>query len=1150
MSLLQLAYVVALRRIISNWKLELFLFLGIVLAVVLMSSGVVFSDHLAEASLRRALNHAAPDEANFSVSIFNPLDNSAFVSRERSVYQESLDFVENRVYQRFESHLSDQAYVYETSTFYFQGHPQLELHEDIRPRGRIKYVSGFSPERIKITEGRQPYSSGISDFSASSPLEVVIDERGAGTLNLGVDDEFQLVVPFGQPNQPTTTVRIVGLIRKLDPSDEFWYRIDSLYDATRSQWVTVHMFTTEDAIFQRVGSVYPRMHSEVTWFFYLNREVVRARDVDLLQETIAEVEHDLPAHLNNSATRIRLDNVLDEYEERLLLARVPLFLMLFLITGVLCYYLALVAGLIVRSRSTEIAILKSRGSTTFQIGVLALVEGLMLAVPAIAIGPLLALAVSKALGSVFFNVGGSGASVPLTLSWLAFLVGAGGAALAVFVLTTSAWAASRRGIVEYRQTEARPQRAPLIHRYYLDFLALAVIGLLWWMIQSRGSFLVRPLSGGLEIDFFLLLGPALLLLALGLLVLRFFPLVVALVSKLAEPVGPAWLVQGLKRVSRDPLIPGTLVVMFMLATALGVVGSNFSSTLERSQRDRAMYAAGSELRVEHDGHSTPRTMLDLSEIADEVDEVESAVEVGRMDGSLLISFDRESVTILSVDSERIADVAWYRQDFAGGQSLEDLVEHIRPDHSSLSPENDGLTLPHDARSLAVWVRPGRPDPRLFLRARLRDSRGFYFEIPIGAGLGFREWTRLEGDLVPEPGRGQGIDAGRVRPVVFPPLTFLSLRVSRRAGTFGEPNALFLDDLSAVTPEGDHVISDFESLDGWQPVEDYRTPDLYALELSESVVREGSTRSAVFSWAPGGIGLLGIRAGPPVAPLRAVVSDSLLERADVRLGDTVNLNTFSVTVPIKPLAAAEYFPTLYPRDEPRGESFVLVDLATMSHFLNLHRDRLTGNSDELWVKLRDQGFGSTGEGARGRAAAAKVSRALGDRGLKVQEEHLASDLVAQRTQRPLVSDGWSGVLVLLFLALALASASGLVLFTYIDTRERQTEYALLRTLGFSQQQLKGLVWFNLLVVVAFGIGLGTLSGQLIGEGVLGVGGVLPVLEIGEEGARITPPMVFENNWLSLLASYLVLAAITVGTAAWLGWLIGRLEVQRVLRIGEA
>ena len=111
MSFLQLAYVIALRRIISTWRLELVLFLGVVLAVALMSSGVVFSDLVAEASLRRALDTAAPEEANFSVRVYNGLDNPSVVSRQASVYQANLDFVERRVGTRFQPHLRDQAHL-------------------------------------------------------------------------------------------------------------------------------------------------------------------------------------------------------------------------------------------------------------------------------------------------------------------------------------------------------------------------------------------------------------------------------------------------------------------------------------------------------------------------------------------------------------------------------------------------------------------------------------------------------------------------------------------------------------------------------------------------------------------------------------------------------------------------------------------------------------------------------------------------------------------------------------------------------------------------------------------------------------------------------------------------------------------------------
>ena len=119
----------------------------------------------------------------------------------------------------------------------------------------------------------------------------------------------------------------------------------------------------------------------------------------------------------------------------------------------------------------------------------------------------------------------------------------------------------------------------------------------------------------MEIDITLLFGPVLGLLALGLLVLRLFPIFVSLLARLAETVGPAWLVQGLRRVSRDPIVPGSLVVLLMLATALGVIGSAFSSTLDRSQRERAQYEAGADLRLSHTGDTGRTPTLGLSDLA-------------------------------------------------------------------------------------------------------------------------------------------------------------------------------------------------------------------------------------------------------------------------------------------------------------------------------------------------------------------------------------------------------------------------------------------------------------------------------------------------------------------------------------------------------
>jgi len=153
-------------------------------------------------------------------------------------------------------------------------------------------------------------------------------------------------------------------------------------------------------------------------------------------------------------------------------------------------------------------------------------------------------------------------------------------------------------------------------------------------------------------------------------------------------------------------------------------------------------------------------------------------------------------------------------------------------------------------------------------------------------------------------------------------------------------------------------------------------------------------------------------------------------------------------------------------------------------------------------------------------------------------------VTSRVDQPLVNAGWGALLVLLFLAVALATGSGVMLFSFLDTKERQTEFALLRTLGSTGGQMRGIVWFNLFLIVICGVALGTWVGQLIGAS------LLPLMELAEEGERVTPPMAFTTNWLSLLVSYSVLAGVTLVTVIWLAWLSAKIQVQQVLRMGDA
>ena len=1130
-AILNLGYVLARRRLMSSFRIELTVLLGVTLAVVLLASAVVFNDLLAETALRRTLTESESGDVNMWVRVFNDLDDPRTATVASDRYRNAQRFVAERVLPPLGDAVGAKSFQVETATFYFTGRPNLDLPNDVRPRGRVQYLEGFQDGKGRLVQGRWPGISGDGGYDDSTGdtsdivIEVAVDPTGFEFLDIPLGEGFGIVPATGGDGQPSTRVVVVGIVEPVDRDEEYWYRRDKLLSYHDDDWTLVPLFVSEEALRQQVARRYPGIYTSAAWFLQVDRNGLPAKKVDEFQLSLRQVRRDVANQLPNGSTSTGLVRILEDHEERLLLARIPLFLMVFLVTGILAYYLIITGGMVIRARAAEIAMLKSRGATTLQIGILTLVEGFLLAVPAVIVGVLVSPLLAKGLGGLVFDAASSGA--PVSLSWQAFGMGAAGAALAVLVLSLSTLAAAGKSIVEFRQAGARPAQTPFVHRYYLDLLALVVIAFLWWQISNRGTVLTRSLGGReLEIDFALLLGPALGLIALGLLVMRFFPMAMGLLSRAVGPVGPGWLVQGLRHIARDPIAPGSLVALLMLATALGVVGSAFSATLTRSLDDRVRYETGADIRVQHDAGRIPRAYTGASDF------VADSAEVMRTEGSLLTEgFGSQRVSVLAVESERLADVAWWREDFGDGNTLSDLMVHITPDPDA----PDGIPLPQGTTDLSVWARTGGlPNRLVSVSARLRDDAGRHYDISMG-DLSGRDWQKLEGDVVLRLGRTGRPTEDEQRPRVdVPPHTLINLQIVGRTGG-DRPGVLFLNELTAHTPHGDAVIAPFNTADDWTVIEDYVRPGLYSFETSRNVSRNGAAGSTVFSWAPGGIGAPGVRPGADTPPLPVVVSPEILDAAGAEVGDRINLGMSTFALPVQINGVTDFFPTVDPREQP----FVIADLGAFVDYSNQHGRRIFGGAGELWVDREIP----PGDLVTALDEAEATTEAMRDLNLTTGRIIVAEEEVALRGQQPLANAGWGGLLVIMFLALALASAAGIALFCWLDTRERQTEFALLRTLGSSRGQLNGVVWFNLAVVVIAGVAVGTWAGAQIGAA------LLPVLEVAEGGVRATPPLTFETDWRMLALAYAVLAVVSVVTVFWLAYVTGRLEVQRVLRAGE-
>ena len=136
-----------------------------------------------------------------------------------------------------------------------------------------------------------------------------------------------------------------------------------------------------------------------------------------------------------------------------------------------------------------------------------------------------------------------------------------------------------------------------------------------------------------------------------------------------------------------------------------------------------------------------------------------------------------------------------------------------------------------------------------------------------------------------------------------------------------------------------------------------------------------------------------------------------------------------------------------------------------------------------------------------------------------------------------------MLVLAFAAVAFTILAGFSVYSYVTAQKRKLELVLLRSLGMPTASLVGLIFFEQLAVVAIGLTLGSLIGMKLTTV------IIPFLGLTEVGMKVLPPMQVAVNWPAIVALYAVIGLAFLVATVGVVLFVCRLEIQRVLRLGE-
>ena len=965
----------------------------------------------------------------------------------------------------------------------------------------------------RLTAGRWPAatSSATSSASGGKAVETALPVAAARAMRLAPGRTVTLHSRIGGA---PVSVRVTGLFEARRADDYFWGG-----DRLVTTGVERLGYTTFGPLVVPPATFTSRFTTSVTarWLVLPALQDVPA---GRLSEVAARARA-LPDALGSSTAggsgytvRSSAPDLLDQVGRALLVSRSTLLIPVLQLVVLAVYTLMLVARLLAEHRRVEVTLMRARGASGRQITGLAVGEGLLLSAPSAVAAPFLApLLVRAATATPLLGTPGLHLDLaPTALTWSIAITAALACAAAI---TLPPLRGIRKTYVETVAARGRGERRGIIQRAGADLALVVIAGLAIWQLAHYGGPVTTTTTAGLGIDPLIVAGPALALLAGGVVILRLVPIA----SRAGERatthgrgLAPA---VGTRQVSQRPLRTAGPALLLVMTVAVGILSVVTGVTWRQSQLDQADFQAGTDLRI-----SAPSDQLSPAPAGQGgryagLPGVSAISPVLRDTGST----GSTDVTVLAADATKLGGILRTSAGRPSGASLARLA--AAGTHAAAVP------VPGRPERLSIGLRVGRAstgDP-IDLTLIVSDALHTSYEVSAGGvpsdGKAHTRVVDLAGlaghdGVISYPIAVRGFRFSYIRPRENPPASLAVTGIRPDAGG-GPGSALRVPpgarwSAQATLGSGAGIPLDVRSgglltarlpatFDRYNPV-----PQV----VGSVVLRNGTTPPAHGRPAPPG-------------PIPAIVSANLAARAHVGVGGLMDLNENGVEQPITVVAIVPALPTT-----SAGAPAVLVDWSALT-------DEALGTGGsaptpaEWWLGTRG---GDTAPAAHALGAHPGWAGATVDR---VALRHRLRDA-------PL-GGALQGALLLGFGAALVFAAIGFAVNTAVSARERVSEFAILRALGVDGRQVLGLV----AVEQAFLVGLGLAGGLLLGVVVARL--VVPHVVLTVSATAPYPPAHVIMRWPVILAMLAAIVVLLTGVLLLLVRSLRRGGPGQAMRLGE-
>ena len=524
-----------LKRLADDWKLLLAIFAGVSIAATLLAGAPIYVATLERQGINTAIDRADQSFLNIFTAASHITLSRAEIDRTEQALGDAIADNIPTIYRGRERYLK-------TSTFLVgtQDNPFPERlrtgDETLVSRGYFQYMSNLE-DHVTFTQGRMA-SDSVTWEGDIPKVEAVVGADSISAFDVDLGHTVQFAPSMSGPTR--VAVEIVGFIEPTDPTEEFWQQNPNLFlnpaplEELPDVGVEINpeepplaIFVTHEALVEGVGKAYPGTQVTSNWFVFIDKEGLKTWSKDETRTRIAKMESDVSLAMSGSAVFTGITTMLNRFERRSFFTSVPLLLLLVVMTITVLYYILMMVSYLVTSREPDVALLRSRGVSSWHLARIYALEGLAITLIAVAIAPFLAGAAIALAGKLpYFEQITLGEFLPVSFGWLPLAVAAGTGLLCLAIYVVPGVVGARSGLIVHRLRSSRPPSAPFFQRYYVDVGLMVIGGLVFWELFSRGQVVSGGLFDHARVNEALLFAPVLLLTVVALLFMRFFPLIV------------------------------------------------------------------------------------------------------------------------------------------------------------------------------------------------------------------------------------------------------------------------------------------------------------------------------------------------------------------------------------------------------------------------------------------------------------------------------------------------------------------------------------------------------------------------------------------------------------------------------------------------